>query len=166
MVKSIHGSELHPGIPMGGINLWGTWGAVTARGSRAHFFSAGGGLNIKSEIKEIKRADKAEPLQDVGPEGMAGLHVWRRFSANYFQTGSCAACRPSAWGGGLNLHALSGPGPHGSCAHLCASFGKLFLATSQGARAGQSRAGACVQKTPRNSGWGGVVMEWLYEGMR
>jgi hypothetical protein len=70
----------------GGINLWRI-GAHSPLGvSRAHFFSAPGLLIVFPEIKEIKRQDKAELLQDVGPESLIDLRFQRPFSAIYFQT--------------------------------------------------------------------------------
>src|SRR5205807_9979428 len=75
----------------GGSKSLGHWVAVTARGSRADFFSARGGLIIFLEIKVFKRPgihrqDKIELVQDVGQAGMVGLGFPQGFSANYFQT--------------------------------------------------------------------------------
>jgi hypothetical protein len=82
-----------------------------------------------------------------------------------FSIGVCAACRPSPWGGGLNLRHLPCRGPRGRHTHFSAKFGKLFLWPARRQLVLGSRGRGRVQKTPRNSGWG-VVMEWLNEGLR
>jgi hypothetical protein len=145
------------GAPRGGAsNLYGNRRALTARGSRAHFFSVGGGLNIKSEIREIKRADKVEHLQDVGPEGLVGHRFQLRVSTIYFQSVFLLPADARHGEGGLNPRCHSGPGPHGKDAHFSAKFGKLFL---QGHLAGTSHGavmrGATFKKRRVIQGGGG-----------
>jgi hypothetical protein len=126
-------------------------------------------LIIFLEIKDFKRPgihrqDNAELLQGVGPAGLVGLRFQQRFSANYFQTAFLLLADP-AMGGGFNSLATFSRGPRGRHAHFSANFRKTFFGPPRRQHAQVSRGWGCVQKTPRNWGWG-VVMEWLNEGLR
>jgi hypothetical protein len=98
-------------------------------------------LIVFLEIKEIKRQDNVELLQEVGPKGMVGLHFQRRFSANYFHTAFLVLADP-AMGGGFNSLATFSRGPRGRHEHFSANFRKSFFwTTAQATRTRQSWAG-------------------------